>query len=153
MPVLSYEFCKIFKNNFLQNISARLLLDFFHSLSCFFATQLTNRSQVFSIFEHVLSQLLNVIIIIISNIMNFQFTLLCETDDPVVAAGKQFLLQAFLSDNRNYLSNFLTFIIYWISVPHCPVNSSLKSQRSSWGCDSLIKRCFLNKLFLNISQY
>ena len=95
------NFVTFLRKNFLQNISARLLLDFFHSLSCFFATQLTNRNQVFSIFEHVLSQLSNVIIIIISNIMNFQFTLLCETDDPVVAAGKQFLLQAFLTGNRN----------------------------------------------------
>ena len=32
--MLSYEFCEIFKNPFLQNTSARLLLDFFHSLSC-----------------------------------------------------------------------------------------------------------------------
>ena len=74
----------------------RLLLVFFHSLSCFFATRLTNRNQVFSIFEHVLSRLSNVM-----NIMNFAFTLLCETDDPVVAAGKQLLLQAFLWDTRN----------------------------------------------------
>ena len=64
---------------------------FFHSLSCFFATWLTNRNQVFSIFEHALSRLLNKM-----NIMNFAFTLLCETDDPIVAAGKQLLLQAFL---------------------------------------------------------
>ena len=74
----------------------RLLLVFFHSLSCFFATRLTNRNQFFSIFEHVLSRLSNLV-----NMMNFAFTLLCETDDPVVAAGKQLLLQAFLWDTRN----------------------------------------------------
>ena len=56
----------------------------------FFATQLTNKNQVFSVFEHVLSRLSNKM-----NIMNFAFTLLCETDEPVVAAGKQLLLQAF----------------------------------------------------------
>ena len=36
LPVLSHEFCEIFKNPFLQNTSGRLLLDFFHLLSCFF---------------------------------------------------------------------------------------------------------------------
>ena len=60
--MLSYEFCEIFKNPFLQNTSAWLLLDFFHSLSCFYATRLTNRNQVFCIFEHVLSRLSNVMI-------------------------------------------------------------------------------------------
>ena len=89
--MLSYEFCEIFKNPFLQDTSGRLLLDFFHSLSCFFATRLTNRNQVFSIFEHVLSRLSNLM-----NIMNLALTLLCEIDGPVVAAGKQLLLQAFL---------------------------------------------------------
>ena len=74
----------------------RLLLVFFHSLSCFFATRLTNRNQVFSIFEHVLSRLSNLM-----NIMNLALTLLCEIDGPVVAAGKQLLLQAFLWDTRN----------------------------------------------------
>ena len=54
--MLSYE---IFKNSFLQNTSARLLLDFFHSLSCFYATRLTNGNQFFCIFEHVLSRLSN----------------------------------------------------------------------------------------------
>ena len=94
---------------------------FFHSLSCFFATRLTNRNQDFSILEHVLSGLSNVM-----NIMNFAFTLLCKTDDPVVATGKQLLLQAFLWDRRD---------------------------RSSCICDSLIQRCSLNKLFLNTLQY
>ena len=96
LPVLSYEFCEIFKNPFLQNTSGRLLLDFFHLLSCFFATRLTNRNQVFSVFEHVLLRLSNVM-----NIMNFAFTLFCETDDWVVAAGKPLLLQAFLWDTSN----------------------------------------------------
>ena len=101
--MLSYEFCKIFKNLFLQNTSGRLLLDFFHSLSCFFATRLTNRSQVFSIFEHVLSRLSNLM-----NVMNFAFTLLCEIDDLVVAAGKQLLLQAiFLRHQELTYAEFL----------------------------------------------
>ena len=95
-PVLSYEFCKIFKNPFLQKTLGRLLLGFFHLLSCFFATRLINRNQVFSVFEHVLLRLSNVM-----NIMNFVFTLFCETDDPVVAAGKRLLLQAFLWDTSN----------------------------------------------------
>ena len=88
--VLSYEFCEIFKNSFLQNTSGQLLLDFFHSRRCFFATRLTNRNLVFSNFEYVLSRLLNVM-----NIMNFTFALLCKTDDPVVAARKQLLLHVF----------------------------------------------------------
>ena len=54
---------------------------FFIHYAVFFATHLTNKNQVFSIFEHVLSRLSNVM-----NIMNFAFTLLCKTDDPVVAA-------------------------------------------------------------------
>ena len=60
-------------------------------LSCFFVTRLTNRNQGFSIFEQALSWLSNVM-----NIMSFAFTLLCKTDDPLVAAGKQLLPQAFL---------------------------------------------------------
>ena len=60
------NFANFFKNAFLLNTSTESLLDFFHSLSCFFATRLTNRNQVFSIFEHVLSRLSNVM-----NITNF----------------------------------------------------------------------------------
>ena len=45
---------------------------FFSFTQLFFATQWTNRNQVFSVFEHVLSRLLNVI-----NITNFT----CKTDD------------------------------------------------------------------------
>ena len=90
------NFAKFFKNPFLLNTSTEWLLDFFHSLSCFFVTWLTNRNQVFSIFEHVLSWLSNTM-----NIMNFAFTLLCKTEDPVVAAEKQLLLQAFLWNTRN----------------------------------------------------
>ena len=66
VQVLSCEFCKIFKNPFWQNTSGRLLLDFFSFTQLFFATQWTNRNQVFSIFEHVLSRLSNVM-----NITNF----------------------------------------------------------------------------------
>ena len=51
VQVLSCEFWEIFKNPFWQDTSERLLLDFFYSL---------NRHQVFPIFEHVLSRLLNV---------------------------------------------------------------------------------------------
>ena len=47
--MLSYEFCKILKNSFLQNTSGQLLLDFFHSRRCFFATRLTNRNLIFSL--------------------------------------------------------------------------------------------------------
>ena len=137
--MLSYEFCEIFKKLFLQNTFGRLLLGFFHSLSCFFATRFTNRNPVFSIFEHVLSRLSNVI-----NIMNFAFIVLCETDDPVVAAGKFFAAGISLRHQELAYTEFLCSTVLYVFI---------KSHRNSCRCDSVIQRCSLNKLFLNISQY
>ena len=65
VQVFSCEFCKIFKNPFWQKHLWTTASGFF-SFSQLFATQWTNRNQVFSIFEHVLSQLSNMM-----NIMNF----------------------------------------------------------------------------------
>ena len=113
MPVLSYEFCKIFKNLFLQNTSGRLLLDFFHSLSCFFATRLTNRNQVFSIFEHVLSRLSNVM-----NIMNFAFPLFAKQTTQLLLQGNSYCCRHF--------SETPGINLHWISVLHCPVILHLK---------------------------
>ena len=66
VQVLSCEFCKFFKNPFWQNTFRWLLLDFFSFTQLFFVSQWANGNQIFSIFEHVLSQLSNVM-----NIMNF----------------------------------------------------------------------------------
>ena len=84
VQVFSCGFCEIFKNPFWQNTSRWLLLDFFHSLNCFFAAHELTETRFFlflNMFYH-----------------NFRTwwisrTLLCETDDPVVAAGKQTFLE------------------------------------------------------------
>ena len=84
VQVLSCEFCEIFKNPFWQNTSGRLLLDFFHSLNCFLPPSELTETRFFlflNMFYHGfwtwwISQ-----------------TLLCETNDLVVAAGKQTFLE------------------------------------------------------------
>ena len=53
-------FAIVLRTPLLQNTSGLLLLDCRLALLFFFTTQWTNRSQVFSIFEHVLSRVSNV---------------------------------------------------------------------------------------------
>ena len=84
VQVLSCEFCEIFKNPFWQNTSGRLFLDFFHSLNCFLPP----------------SELIETRFFLFLNMFHHGFrtwwisrTLLCETDDLVVAAGKQTFLE------------------------------------------------------------
>ena len=109
--------CEIFKNPFLQNTSGRLVLNFFHSLGCFFATRLTNRNQVFSIFE-CLSRLSNVM-----NIMN---------DSLYFAKQTTQLLQQGNSCCCRYFSETPEINLHWISVLQYPVILHLKSQKQLW---------------------
>ena len=84
VQVLSCEFCEIFKSPFWQNTSRQLLLDFFHSLNCFLPpSELTeNRFFLFlNMFYHGFRT------------WWISRTLRHETDDLVVAAGKQTFLE------------------------------------------------------------
>ena len=78
-PVLSCQFCKISKNPFWQNTSGQLPLDFFHSLNCILPP----------------SELIEIRFFLFLNMFYHSFrtwwilrTLLHETDNLVVAAGK-----------------------------------------------------------------
>ena len=142
MQVLSCEFCEIFKNPFWQNTSGWLLLDFFHSLNCFLP----------------LSELIKTRFFLFLNMFYHSFqkwwlsqTLPHETDDLVVAAGKQTFLET-PGVKRCFLSWIITIHIY-IPTQFLYSNSLLEIQRSSYQCDLLIQRCSLKKLFLNILQY
>ena len=147
VQVLSCEFCEIFKNPFWQNTSGRLLLDFFHSLNCFLPP----------------SELIETRFFLFLNMFYHGFrtwwisrTLLLETDDLVEVAGKQTFLET-PGVKRCFfrLINLLTFISICLLNFCTPLscNSLLEIQRSSYQCDSLIQRCSLKKLFLNILQY
>ena len=55
--MFSCGFCKIFKNSFFTEHLWTTVSAVFHLFYCFFATQWTNKNQVFHIFEHVLLHL------------------------------------------------------------------------------------------------
>ena len=65
--LFSCEFCQLLRTPYLQNTSEQLVLDFFIHLIVF-ATQWSNRNQVFSIFEPVLWRVSNMM-----NIIKFLF--------------------------------------------------------------------------------
>ena len=121
VQVLSCEFCEIFKNPFWENTSGRLLLDFFHSLNCFLPP----------------SELIETRFFLFLNMFYHGFrtwwisrTLLRETDDLVVAAGKHISLR-----NRCFLG-WLTYehsylYAYWIFVLHFPVILYLKFKEAT----------------------
>ena len=76
VQMLSCEFCKVFKNPFWQNISRRLLLEFFSFINCFLPP----------------SELIETRFFLFLNMLYHGFrtwwisqTVLCETDDLVVA--------------------------------------------------------------------
>ena len=82
---------------------------FFHLSYCFFATEWTNRNRIFSIFEHVLWHLSNVM-----NVKNFYWkTIVCETNEGTL----KFLLK--LTGKHLYRSIFFTKLhgrsqqLYW----------------------------------------
>ena len=105
--------CEIFKNPFLQNTSGRLLLNFFHSLGCFFATRLTNRNQVFSIFEYVYH--------------GFRTWWMSWTLHSLYFAKQTTqLLQQGNSCCCRYFSETPEINLHWISVLHYPVILHLK---------------------------
>ena len=113
VQVLSCEFCEIFKNPFRQNTSGRTASGIFSFTQLFFATQWTNRNQVFSIFEHVLSRLSNVM-----NIMNFAFPLFAKQTTQLLLQGNSYCCRHF--------SETPGINLHWISVLHCPVILHLK---------------------------
>ena len=83
VQMLSCEFCKIFKSSFLTEHLRTTASGFFPFPQLFFATQWTNINQVFSIFEHALSQLSNVMHIKNFTSQNRQPSCSCwETDIP-----------------------------------------------------------------------
>ena len=59
VQMLSCEFCKIFKSPFLTEHLRTTASGFFPFPQLFFSTQWTNINQAFSIFEHALSRLSN----------------------------------------------------------------------------------------------
>ena len=143
VQVLSCEFCEIFKNPFWQNTSGRTASGIFSFTQLFFATQWTNRNQVFSIFEHVLSRISNVM-----NIMDFAFGKFY-----FVKKRTQLLPQenTHFSETPRIKQCFLSWLPYqYLYCTPLSCNSSVKSHRCSCRCDSLIQRCSLKKLFLNI---
>ena len=91
----------------------RLLLVFFHSLSCFFATRLTNRNQVFSIFEYVYH--------------GFRTWWMSWTLHSLYFAKQTTqLLQQGNSCCCRHFSETPGINLHWISVLHCPVILHLK---------------------------
>ena len=131
VQVLSCEFCEIFKSPFRQNTSGWLLLDFFHWLNCFL--------------PH--SELIETSFFLFFNIFYHGFwmwwisrTLLRETDDLVVAAGKQAFFEA-----PGVKRCFLCLLIFCTPLS---CDSLLDIQRSRG-----VQGCSLKKLFLNILQY
>ena len=112
-----------------------------------FATQWTNRNQVISIFEHVLSRLSNRM-----DIMNFAFgkLFLAKQTTQLLLHGNHLMWTAFLGDiTWNYamifkLINWLTSIYIYLLNICTPLscNSSLKSHRSSH------QRCSLKRIVL-----
>ena len=107
------NFAKFFKNPFLLNTSTEWLLDFFHSLSCFFVTWLTNRNQVFSIFEMFYH--------------GFQTQWISWTLHSLyfVKQMTQLLLQRNSCCCRHF-SETPGINLHWISVLHCPVILHIK---------------------------
>ena len=125
VQVFSCEICEIFKNLFWQNTSGRLLLDFFSFTQLFFATQWTNRNQAFSIFEHVLSRLSNVMNITNFTSRNRRPSCSCwETQFSEKPQIKRCFL-GWLTYEHSYL------YAYWIFVLHFPVILYLKFKEAT----------------------
>ena len=124
VQVLSSEFCKFFKNPFWQYNSGRLLLNFFYSLNCLLPPSELIETRFFSIFEHVLSR--------ISNIMNIK-NFISRNRRPSCSYWETDILLETRSEAVFFkLINLSAFIhAYSVSVLGCPVILYLKFKETA----------------------